>query len=208
MKFIFILFLGLTILFSKNIDTDMIEKRLAADNCSKIEKFSDKQIEYIVSTYIWGKPYGLELMLPAISWQESCLGLYKLNMYDPSAGLFHAYLPSVMGRHKDLKDTPFNQNKIAQMLVNDDKFAASEAIAELLFWKNYYKENRQDFKDKNLVEFMLMSYNRGTRWHNSSQNRLSAENYYKSVKQRMATIETFITKYNIDSEVKKLYQEK
>jgi len=203
----FLFLLGINLNAAVQVSTEDIEKKLSKQECSSIDTFSPKQIEYIMSSYIWGLPYGLELMLPAIAWQESCAGLYKVNMYDPSAGLYHAYLPTVMGRHKSLDSSKFTQNKIAQMLINDDKFAASEAIAELLFWKNYYQQNREWTKMP-IEEFMLRSYNRGTSWHESIKNKESADNYNKATKEKMEKILVFIKKYDIDKEIKKNYNMK
>jgi len=206
-KFLLILCLGFISLNAVQVSTEDIEKKLAKQECGSIEVFSPKQIEYIVSSYVWGLPFGLEYILPAIAWQESCAGLYKVNMYDPSAGLYHAYLPSVMGRHKGLENSQFTQNKIAQMLINDDRFAASEAIAELLFWKNYYHQNKE-WSKMTIEEFMLRSYNRGTSWHNSIKNKASADNYSKLSKEKIVKIISFIKKYDIDKEIKKTYNMK
>lgn len=204
MKIIFLFIYFSINLFAGQIQTVDIEKKLSKQNCSNIENFSDKQIENIISAYIWGLPYNLEYILPAIAWQESCAGLYKVNLYDPSAGLFHLYIPSVMARHSDLKDDKYNRNKIAQMLINDDKFAASEAISELLFWKNYYKEN-DEWRNYNKDKFIIMSYNRGSRWQNSLKNKKSAENYYNSIKYKIKYIENFINKNEIEKIIKNTY---
>jgi len=182
-----------------------LKEKLSEDKCSSIEVFSDKQIEYIISSYILGKPYNLEYVLPAIAWQESCLGLYKLNMYDPSAGLYHAYLPSVMARHKGLKNTKFNRNKIAQMLVNDDLFAASEAINELKFWSNFYLINKKDYKNQSLKDLVIKSYNRGIRWHRYSKDNKSAKRYLKQVLLKIEKIKKFIKNNDIDKEINKIY---
>jgi len=198
-KTLFLIFLILA-----NIHAINLKKIIQKNNCSKLEQFNKYQLKNIIKSYIWGLPYGLENILPAIAWQESCAGLYKLNMYDPSAGLYHAYLPSVMARHKGLKDTKFNQNKVAQMLVNDDKFAVSEAISELLFWKNFYKNNNINIY--NLNKLIIMSYNRGKRWwKKNTKNRHSAENYYKNVNNKMKKIKSFFYKYNIKKEILKTY---
>lgn len=204
MKYLIIITLLFSSLFSLNLNNNHLKQKLAEDKCSKIINFSEKQIEYIVSSYIWGKPYGLENVLPAIAWQESCAGLYKINVYDPSAGLFHAYIPSVMARHSSLKNNKYNRNKVAQMLINDDLLSASEAIEELKFWENYYKQNKNLYKTLSIEELMIMSYNRGNRWHKSYKNKKSAKKYLKEVEYKMKQVKKFIKKYDIKSEINKI----
>jgi hypothetical protein len=95
---------------------------------------------------------------------------------------------------------------VAQMLINDDEFAVSEAISELLFWKNYYKSDKRRWNNYKLLDFMLMSYNRGIRWHNNKKDKKSSIFYNKSVKTKMKKILNFIDKYDIKNEINNIYK--
>ena len=74
--------------------------------------------------------------MAAIAWKESSAGLRLVNLKDPSAGVFHNTIRSVMGRHPELKNTNENRSIILQRLVEDMDFSAAEALSELEFWKS------------------------------------------------------------------------
>lgn len=142
-----------------------------------------EQIEALTKAYYLGEGAGYGYLMSAIAWQESCAGEVKVNFQDPSAGLFHAYLPNVIDRHPSLKKSGLNANIIGQMLVEDDEFSAREAIAELDMWK---KVNKGDTKG------MIKSYNKGNSWKSSHDKNALAEKYYSSVSQKMETLKKML----------------
>jgi len=102
-----------------------------------------------------GKEYDLGYTLAAIAWVESQAGLYQINLQDPSAGIFHNNIISVLGRHKEWENTPFRRNMIAQRLIDDYDFAISETLSELEFWR---------LKHGNDWRKVWSSYNGGYSW--------------------------------------------
>ena len=122
------------------------------NSCVPLEKFNDTQKEVLLRSYLAGYQFGFGYTLAAIAWKESCAGEYKMNFQDPSAGIFHAYIPGVIKRYPKLKQNGFTQNMVGAMLVEDDKFAAQIAISELKFWDKIHKDNW-----RNIVK----SYNKG-----------------------------------------------
>jgi hypothetical protein len=76
-----------------------------------------------------------------------------------------------MKRHDDISPTNYNKNRYCQMLIDDQKLSASEAISELRFWYNVYKKLPKHERWKRSV----MSYNAG--W-----NYKSGRNYYNKIR--------------------------
>ena len=90
--------------------------------------------------YEFGKPYDLGYSLAAIAWKESNVGKFMINLQDPSCGFFHNNINTVMSR-RGITDTPFNRNVLCQKLINDVPYSASEAVAELAYWRTVHKTN-------------------------------------------------------------------
>lgn len=87
-------------------------------------------------SYSIGKPYNLGETMVAIALQESELGNYRISLSDPSAGVYHTLISHAI---KDLewKDTSFNRNRAAQLLIDDHTYAAHLAVGVLRWWYNY-----------------------------------------------------------------------
>lgn len=103
--------------------------------------------------------FGYTLM--AIAWQESHAGEIKINLGDPSCGAYHNLISSVMARHtNDITDNGFNRNRVCQMLINNQAFAASEALAELEYWWTKYEGQPKQWSKT------IMSYNAGHEYQN------------------------------------------
>ena len=77
----------------------------------------------------------------AIAWKESLGGLYTVNLQDPSCGIFHNNINTVLKRHPEIRDTGFNRNVLCSKLQEDIRFALEETKKELDFWKKYHKSN-------------------------------------------------------------------
>ncbi len=144
-------------------------------NCDNIKDFNAKQKEVLKFAYQFGSKENLGYEMAGIAWKESCAGTYKINFSDPSAGIYHAYIPSVLKSYGH-NDSPFLRNVMGELLIKDDAFASEVALKELLYWKTRYHDNLKD---------MIKSYNKGSRWERSEKSNAEAEKYYEEIQDRI-----------------------
>ncbi|WP_181331182.1 hypothetical protein [Helicobacter pylori] len=144
-------------------------------NCDNIKNFNAKQKEVLKSAYQFGSKENLGYEMASIAWKESCAGVYKINFSDPSAGVYHSYIPSVLKSYGH-NDSPFLRNVMGELLIKDDAFASEVALKELLYWKTRYHDNLKD---------MIKSYNKGSRWERSEKSNAEAEKYYEEIQDRI-----------------------
>ncbi len=144
-------------------------------NCDNIKDFNAKQKEVLKFAYQFGSKENLGYEMAGIAWKESCAGVYKINFSDPSAGVYHSYIPSVL-RSYGHNDSPFLRNVMGELLIKDDAFASEVALKELLYWKTRYHDNLKD---------MIKSYNKGSRWERSEKSNAEAEKYYEEIQDRI-----------------------
>lgn len=159
------------------------------NSCVPLKDFSPEQKEVLLKSYLAGAEHGFGYTLAAIAWQESCAGVYKMNFQDPSAGIYHAYIPGVIKRYKNLKQNGFTQNLVGAMLVSNDTFAQKIAISDLKFW---HKEHKGDWKK------IIKSYNKGYSWQKNDYANTQAENYYKSIAQKVKELEAYLPKSTLE----------
>jgi len=133
-----------------------ISLSLYASPFKKIDSLTTEQYNNLIWIYQQGKKYDLELTLTAIAWKESHFGKYPINLSDPSGGLFHNLLGSVCCR-LNLTPNQWNQSRILEKLISDKEFALQQAVAELLYWKSYWKVRNKRY----LWKRMISSYNGG-----------------------------------------------
>lgn len=159
------------------------------DVCANIDRFNEKQLENIRYAYHYGKKYELGFILGAIAWKESCAGLYRLNMQDPSAGNYHTILNLaiqieriIQGKPKKKKIGKFEQNVMAERLICDREFASRIALYQLKEWKK--------LRNNNLKE-MLKSYNGGNRWLTNKESNQKVEKYADEILKRASVIKEF-----------------
>ncbi|MFP6289672.1 hypothetical protein ACLGEF_06300 [Helicobacter pylori] len=144
-------------------------------NCDSIKDFNAKQKEVLKAAYQFGSKENLGYEMAGIAWKESCAGAYKINFSDPSAGVYHSYIPSVLKSYGH-NDSPFLRNVMGELLIKDDAFASEVALKELLYWKTRYHDNLKD---------MIKSYNKGSRWERSEKSNAEAEKYYEEIQDRI-----------------------
>ncbi|WRC69591.1 hypothetical protein E5L02_04525 [Helicobacter pylori] len=144
-------------------------------NCDNIKDFNAKQKEVLKTAYQFGSKENLGYEMAGIAWKESCAGVYKINFSDPSAGVYHSYIPSVLKSYGH-NDSPFLRNVMGELLIKDDAFASEVALKELLYWKTRYHDNLKD---------MIKSYNKGSRWERSEKSNAEAEKYYEEIQDRI-----------------------
>lgn len=123
-----ILFIGLLYLIST------IDVQAATTECSLTGK--QESVMHLAASL--GEPHNLSETMVAIAMQESNLGKWNIALGEESFGPFHVRLNHVI---KDLgwKNTPFNRNRAAQMMLDNPIYAGQLAIRELLWWQNYHK---------------------------------------------------------------------
>ncbi|GHP37068.1 hypothetical protein JP0040_11760 [Helicobacter pylori] len=144
-------------------------------NCDSIKDFNAKQKEVLKAAYQFGSKENLGYEMAGIAWKESCAGVYKINFSDPSAGVYHSYIPSVLKSYGH-NDSPFLRNVMGELLIKNDAFASEVALKELLYWKTRYHDNLKD---------MIKSYNKGSRWERSEKSNTEAEKYYEDIQDRI-----------------------
>ncbi len=144
-------------------------------NCDNLKDFNAKQKEVLKAAYQFGSKENLGYEMAGIAWKESCAGVYKINFSDPSAGIYHAYIPSVLKSYGH-NNSPFLRNVMGELLIKDDAFASEVALKELLYWKTRYHDNLKD---------MIKSYNKGSRWEKSEKANADAEKYYEEIQDRI-----------------------
>lgn len=105
-------------------------------SCEALHEYglNQNQISLLKKSYDYGKQFDWGLTLAAIAWKESSAGKYLINLQDPSVGPFHVTIDKVL-RHLNLPDTPFNQNRAAQIGIERFDVTAFIAVMELAYWK-------------------------------------------------------------------------
>ncbi|MBH0306700.1 hypothetical protein [Helicobacter pylori] len=144
-------------------------------NCDNLKDFNAKQKEVLKAAYQFGSKENLGYEMAGIAWKESCAGVYKINFSDPSAGVYHSYIPSVLKSYGH-NNSPFLRNVMGELLIKDDAFASEVALKELLYWKTRYHDNLKD---------MIKSYNKGSRWEKNEKANADAEKYYEEIQDRI-----------------------
>ncbi|MGN8442271.1 hypothetical protein ACR9KR_05215 [Helicobacter pylori] len=165
-------------------------------NCDNLKDFNAKQKEVLKVAYQFGSKENLGYEMAGIAWKESCAGVYKINFSDPSAGVYHSYIPSVLKSYGH-NDSPFLRNVMGELLIKDDAFASEVALKELLYWKTRYHDNLKD---------MIKSYNKGSRWEKNEKSNADAEKYYEEIQdkiRRLKESKIFDSQSSNDQELQK-----
>ncbi|WQW48890.1 hypothetical protein KVK16_06125 [Helicobacter pylori] len=165
-------------------------------NCDNLKDFNAKQKEVLKAAYQFGSKENLGYEMAGIAWKESCAGVYKINFSDPSAGVYHSYIPSVLKSYGH-NDSPFLRNVMGELLIKDDAFASEVALKELLYWKTRYHDNLKD---------MIKSYNKGSRWEKNEKSNADAEKYYEEIQdkiRRLKESKIFDSQSSDDQELQK-----
>lgn len=180
---IFVTFFTLT----PSVLANIAPKVLALSNqCVKdVKDFSHSQNEVLLYAFKYGKEHNLGLTLAAIAWQESCAGAYKMNFSDPSAGLYHAYIPGVLRRYNLLSDNSFNRNVVGEILIRDDEFSSKVALDELLYWNKV--------RDGDWAR-VIKSYNKGFSWEKDAKAAKSAKTYLQSIEEKVLALKSHLPK--------------
>ncbi|BCZ17817.1 hypothetical protein NHP190003_10990 [Helicobacter sp. NHP19-003] len=133
----------------------------------------------MVYAYRYGFKENLGYELAAIAWKESCAGMYRVDFNDPSAGIYHAYIPGVLKLYNE-RDTRFMQSVYGDLLIKDENFASKVALDTLISWKRTHKG---DLKD------MIKSYRKGLRWQKNEHINQIANEYYQDIVAKIKTLQ-------------------
>lgn len=152
--------------------------------CVLPNEFNHKQKAIIIKALNYGLKNGYGYTMAAIAWKESCAGEYRINLSDPSAGIYHAYIPGVIKKHNE-EDSSFMRNMVAELLMRDDDYASKLALEELLYW---HKVRGGDWQK------IVKSYNKGFSWEKDTQRNKMANEYYDDIKNRVQILQDYIPK--------------
>lgn len=108
-----------------------------ANSCTIINSYSQAQRDVIQFSYDYGKEYNLGYTLAAISIRESHAGKINLNISDPSFGPYHVTIQNALHYH-GWRDTGYNRNVLAQMMMDDIELSAAFAIENLRGWQRIH----------------------------------------------------------------------
>lgn len=129
-------------------------------NKLKWDELDTEQKALVTALYSLGKPHGLELVLPAIAFQESRLGKHPINLNDPSCGVTHINLNTYIKLLK-LEDSSFLRNTYCSELVRDVDLSASVSIRVLKYFISYHKGD---------ISLAIKSYNAGFNYKSKRAN--------------------------------------
>ena len=82
-------------------------------------KLTLEQFKILKITYLYAKKYNLQYTATAIAWQESQFGKWKINLQDPSCGVFHQLLPDLANRYH-IKATNWDMSRLCENLQQFD----------------------------------------------------------------------------------------
>jgi len=150
-----------------------------ADNVKELKSINLKQRSVLFASFRYGFNKDFGYTMAGIGWQESKNGRDRINLSDPSFGIYHNLLGSVINR-EGVRNTAYYRNKYANKLVQNDEFARSQALSELLYWESYHlrKSGRAGLWQKT-----VRSYNAG-----GSYNCKEADNYYINIKNKIEAL--------------------
>jgi len=176
-----------------NIKDLLNNKKIISKLKYEITHLSKEQLNNLIFTYNKAYKYKLNYVLSAISWEESKFGKIPFNFSDPSAGLYHNLIPTVLKRN-NIKVNKYNINKMGTKLNNDREFAFKMAMAEINFWR---------YKEKMNLNDTVRSYNAGYRWKKHKKIRNNANIYLNKIILRIIILKWFFKNYNIKINMKR-----
>lgn len=150
-----------------------------------LDRLTDEQKKVLLDSYTYGSEHDLGLTLAAIAWQESNFGMYMTNLSDGkhgSYGPFHILLDYAMIRH-DVKNK-WDQSRLAERLLFDFDFSAEEALSQLKYWQNRFKDNA------NSHAWAIAAYNAGS----SGLKSKKGQNYRADIKIKIQALQIWLKK--------------
>lgn len=108
---------------------------LFATNVFASCELTPSQQSIVHFSYSYGAPHDFGLTMVAIAMEESDLGRYRINLQDPSVSSWGVTVSKAI-KKLGWRDTPFNRNRAAQLMLNDIYFSAGLALETLLWWND------------------------------------------------------------------------
>ena len=142
----------------------------------ELETLNLEQKRVMAKTYIKAKPYGLELQFMAIAWQESKFGKEPINLNDPSCGVFHNLIDTVMDYNGFSRTNNYLRNSVCAKLIKDFDYSFHHALEVVLFFMDYHKGDWRK---------AIASYNAGFRT-------TSGTTYLQAILSKMSLLKIFI----------------
>ena len=140
---------------------------------------SIKQQEVLEYSITYGEPAGYGYTLAAIAEIESRYGEMVINLSDPSCGIYHILLKSIVTR-TGMKDSGWNRSRLCDRLIRDRDFAASAALLELQYWEKYWRAKGVT----HVWSHTVASYNGGFRATLDSPYLIEVQEIIKRLKRR------------------------
>ena len=141
-----------------------------------LNNLSWDQSQVLAKTKHKGDEFDYGLTLSAIAWQESNFGKWKINLMDPSCGVFHI-MPKFMDTSK------WRQSRLCERLISDYDFSFSTALQQLKYWENYWRSKHVS----RVWSHTVCSYNSGFRFNSNSQ-------YLHDIKIRIRALKIYFNK--------------
>lgn len=142
------------------------------------EELEETQKTLLKKLWAIGKPYDFQYALIAISYAESKLGLYPLNLQTYDCGVLHINIKSYL-RLNNIKDSPLNRNIHCGNLITDEDLSINAALNTLQYFYNYWSKRR-----KNPMEYAIKSYNAGFNVYSKT-----AQKYYNKVYKNIKAVQ-------------------
>lgn len=161
------------------------------DLMKELKSLDDNQRAVLLKIYINAKPFDWHLTMMSIAWKESKFGKYPINLQDPSCGVFHNLVDTVIKGNEYRKDS-YTRNRVCSSLIDDFDFSFTEALRVLKYFENYWKSKNGG---RLWWSKSVASYNAGFSWRNG-------DGYLEDIKKRVNVMKKYIKeKENIFSQV-------
>lgn len=161
------------------------KKMSTADKLRKeLNELTIEQYKVLLTTFAKGRAFNYEYTMTAIAWQESTFGKYMMNLSDPSFGVFHNLITSVINR-TDTNDSPWNRSRVAERLIMDYDFSFSQSLGELKYWENYWTSK----KVPRVWSHTIRSYNAGYKHTNGKA-------YLRMIKLRIKILKEYVKEHD------------
>ena len=138
----------------------------------QIENTNQEQREVARFISYNASKYNLKYTLLAIAFKESQWGKYKLNLADPSAGLFHKLLPYYC-IELGLKPNKWNMSRVAERLINNNAESFMAALNDFQKAYNYFRI--RGYNKRLAWRYAIQAYNAGV------SNYRAGKKYYREI---------------------------
>ena len=121
----------------------------------------------------------LKYTMLSIAFIESQFGKYKINLNDPSCGIFHKLLP-IYAIQLSLKPSKWNESRLCEQLIKSPALALKIAIED--FKHNYIHFRTKGYSKNVSWRLSVMSYNAGI------SNYKAGSKYYREIVKIIKTL--------------------